>query len=192
MADVTGQAALDRLVERALVAVMSGRSAFAASMWKRAAAAAIVLYGDDTLVAARCTLHQAISLCSQAGLEASPVDFAALHAEAWELVSSVLPLVSRRMDDDTLLPGRCTKDEVEFFKRLTLAKHAAENSPRPSARRLQLIGFGVGYTVALYAAYRVLYHSVLGPRPPPPIYAFVLRAVDMVRSVQHATFEQAA
>ena len=134
------EAALNRLMERAVAADVSARYAFAASLWKRAAAAATVLHGGDTLVTAKCTLEQAGSFCSQASAEASLQTAAALIAEAWTLTSSVLPLLSTRMDNNTLLPGRCTKEEVDFFKRFTRARR--ENVL--SARDLQLVGFSVG------------------------------------------------
>lgn len=117
------EAALDKLVERAWAADQSTQYAFAASLWKRAVAAATALHGGETLVTARYTLEQAASLCAQAGAEVSRIEQAALVAEAWALVSSVLPLLSKRMDDNTLFPGRCTKKEVEFYK---LAVHTCE------------------------------------------------------------------
>ena len=188
------EAALDRLVERALTAEKSTRHAFAASLWKRAAAAATALHGGESLAAVRCTLEQAASLCTQYGLKASNgscIDTKALFPESWALVSSVLPLLSARMDDNTLLPGRCTKEEVEFFKRYTMAKRASNNYPPLSARELQLTGFGVGYAT-LIAAYQVLVHFKCEPRPPLAALEFVLRAVDMVRPARHAKLLKAA
>ena len=165
---------------------MSSRYAFEVSLWKRAAAAAAALHGEDTLVSVFCALEQAASLCNQAGAEASPVDSAALRAESWALTSGVLPLVSTRMDNNTLLPGRCTKEEVEFFKRFTLVKLAANLAPPLPARGMQLNGFGVGYAVLLSAACRVLCQFGLGPRPPPAALAFVLRTMDIVRPARRA------
>ena len=186
------KAALDKLVERALAADASTRCAFAASLWKRAAVAAFALHGGENLVVARCTLEQSVSLCNQAHAEASRSEQAALRTQAWALASSVLPLLSTRMDDNTLLPGRCTKEEVEFNKRFELAKHKVCNFPPWSARGLQLTGLSVGYVLALYGAHRVLCQLFYGPRPPPAALAFVLRAVDMVCPARHAGFVHAA
>ena len=177
------EAALDKLVQRALATDKSGRGAFAASLWKRAAAAATALHGGASLAAAKCTLEQAASTYGQARAEASCIDKAALRAEAWALASSVLPLLSTRMDNNTLLPGRCTTEEVEFFKCFTLAKHAASDPPLP-ARDLQLIGFGVGYAMAMNISVLVLCQIVRDQGPPPAALALVLRAVDMVRSAR--------
>ena len=113
--------ALDRLVERALTADVNTRLAFAASLWKRAAAAATALHRGESLVAAKCTLEQSASLCGQAGAEESPADRAAFLEEVWALVSSVLPLLTNRMNDNTLLPGRCTKGEVDFLMHFSVS-----------------------------------------------------------------------
>ena len=133
-------------------------------------------------MAAKCTLEQSASLCGQAGAEESPADRAAFLEEVWALVSSVLPLLTTRMDNNMLLPGRCTKEEVDFFKRFTVAKIAAHKAPPLSARGLQLIGFGVGHAVAMSFARRVLTQFVNGDEPSSAALAFVLRAVDMVRA----------
>ena len=175
-------------MERAVAADKCARYAFAASLWKRAAAAALALYGEASLASAWCTLEHVTSLSSQASVEELPLEKRALEAEAWAVVSTLLPLLSTRMDDNTLLPGRCTKEEVEFFKCLTTR---ADATPL-SARALQLVDFGVGYAVAIFAARRVLFQLYCDPRPSSAALAFVLRAVDMVRSARHAAFVQAA
>ena len=43
-------------------------------------------------------------------------EWTALRAEAWALLSSSLPFIVRRMDDNTVLPGRGTAVELAFFK----------------------------------------------------------------------------
>lgn len=175
------ETALDELVERALAAHTSGRSVFAASLWRRAAVTASDVHGN-TLMAAVC--KQATCLVEQAFAFTLPDEAAALDVESWVLVSSVLPLLSTRMDDNTLLPGRCTKTEVEFNKRV-LVKYQIHDAAPPSARDLQLEGFGVGYGAVMIAARHVLGQFLDPPQPPnaSEIMAFVLRAVDMVRSL---------
>lgn len=76
---VADEAALDRLVKRALAAGVSGRLTFAASLWTRAKVAARALREGDMLVAAFCMLRQAGALCSQAGAEASLVPRLSTH-----------------------------------------------------------------------------------------------------------------
>ena len=181
------EAALDKLVERALAAVKSGRYSFAASLWGRAVAAATEFYGDS-LVAVKCKLEQTDCLTGQAYATLNAVEKAAVEAESWALVSSVLPLLSARMNDNTLLPaGRCTKMEVEFQNRFMLVKCQVDNKPALSARDLQLVGFGVGYDAAMSAARHALFRRVSPSRPheASELMTFVLRAVDMVRSLCH-------
>ena len=180
------EAALDKLMERALAAHKSGRASFAAALWGRAVAAATEMYGE-TLAVVKCTLMQASCVAAQASASTSD-EFAALEAESWELASSVLPLLSTRMDANTLLPGRCTKAEVEFHKRFELVKSRVDASPPWSARDLQLVSFGVGYKAAMVAATHALCRSLTQPRPhdAPRLMAFVLRAVDMVRALTHS------
>ena len=172
-------------VERALAAHQSGRYSFAAALWGRAVAAATEMYGDN-LISVRCILEQVDCLFAQSATTTSD-EKAVLCAESWALTSSVLPLLSTRMDANTLLPGRCTKTEVEFHKRLELVKQRVLNAPPLSARGLQLVGFGVGYGAAMLAACHALCRCVDDPRPPDAseLMAFVLCAVDMVRSITH-------
>ena len=142
--DLVDEAALHKLAELALAADNSGRFAFAAALWGHAVAAATETHGDN-LVAVRCTLEQATCLISQTSATTSPDERRLYHEESWALTSSVLPLLSTRMDANTLLPGRCTKAEVEFQKRLVLVKGQIKDAPPFSAHDSQLLGFGVGY-----------------------------------------------
>ena len=102
------------------------------------------------------------------------------------MASSILPHLSTRMDDNTLLPGRCSKEEVELYKRFTLGRRDIDNVPPLSARDLQLVGFCIGCAVALLAARQVLFQLFSDPRPSPTELAFVFRAVDTVRLSRHA------
>ena len=104
-----------------------------------------------------------------------------MHVEAWALTSSVPPVLSARMDDNTL---RCKKVEVEFYKRFIRRRFARSLS----ARDLQLTGLGVGYYATMIAAHAVLFQVIFpAPPPSPAALTFVLRAVDMVRPARHAT-----
>ena len=183
------EAALNKLVERALAAHRSGRASFAASLWGRALEVAA---HTNTLAVVKCTLMQATCLSDQACATASADERAALQAESWALVSSVMPLLSTRMDENTLLPGRCTKTEVDFYKRLMLVARHIHNVPPRSARDLQLVGFGVGYVSALLAAVHALMRCGRQPRPTDASerMEFVIRVVDMVRSLADVLSQQ--
>ena len=168
-------AQLDRLVEKALTVGKSGRYALSAGFYRRAADD-LRLHGD-TFVCTYLTLQRATSLQCQSSLEGvTPREKAALCAEAWALVSSCLPLIVRRMDDNTMLPGRGTAVELAFFKRYTATKNATYDVPPWSTRDMQLVGLSLGYTAAVLAANILL--AMLCVRQDSEAQAFVLRVVD--------------
>ena len=76
----------------------------------------------------------------------------AINAEAWALASSCIPLIVRRMDANTMLPGRGTAVELAFFKRFTVTNGAILDRPPLSTRDLQLAGLSFGYATAVLAA----------------------------------------
>ena len=143
---------LDKFAEKALTATKNGRSMLAAAFYKRAVDEALRLHGD-TFVGTSLAVRRAASLTVQAHLEGvSPDEKSALHAEAWTLVSSCLPLIVRRVDANTMLPGRGTAVELAFFKRFTAMEGAVFNSPPWPARCMQLAGLSFGYATAVLAA----------------------------------------
>ena len=103
------------------------------------------------------TLRCSDSLLRQSQLEGVTADErTTLHAEAWALLSSSLPLILRRMDDNTMLPGRGTAVELAFCKRLIELTQVAGGQPPRPARLLQLESLSLGYATALRAACLVL------------------------------------
>ena len=122
------------------------------------------------------TLRRAGSLREQLWLEGSHPTKVALRAESAALVFSCLPLLVRRMDANTMLPGRGMPLEVAFFKRYTATKHAVQDmSPWPP-RGLQLAGLSLGYATDVDAADSLL--GLLFSRRDAEAEAFVLRVVD--------------
>ena len=171
---------LDRLVEKALAASKSGRYALAAAFYKHAADEALRLHGD-TFVCTFLTLQRSHELTLQAQLEAvPPQERTALYSEAWALVSSCLPLIARRLDANTMLPGRGTAVELAFFKRNVVTRNATFDKPPLSTRGLQLVGLFLGYTTAVIAAELLLrllpWRNIEGHDV--EAEAFVLRVVD--------------
>ena len=123
------------------------------------------------------TLERAVSLGQQSNLEGvTDGETAALDDEAWALTSNCLPLFVRRMDDNTMLPGRGTAVELAFFKRYSITKQTAFRYHPLPFRRLQLVGLSLGYASALRAAYVLL--TKLSVHRDVMAQAFVLRVVD--------------
>ena len=169
-------AQLDKLCNKALTAVNSCRHALAAAFFRRAAEEAFRLHGQ-TCVCTYLTLQRSDMLFLQSLLEGvTPDDNEALLAEAWALVSSCLPLIVRRMDANTMLPGRGTAVEVAFFKRYEATRSATMDLPPCSTRGLQLAGLSLGYATAVCAAEQLLW--LLPSRNDTEAHAFLMRVVD--------------
>ena len=142
---------LDTLCEKAITAGQCGRHALEAGFYRRAADEARRLQGD-TFACTFLTLQRAGALRCQLQLEGvTQEEKAALHAEAWALASSCLPLIVRRMDANTMLPGRGTAVELAFSKRFEVITSATLDSPLPT-RMLQLACLSLGYATAVLAA----------------------------------------
>ena len=174
------------LCEKALTAEKSGRYALAAALYGRAVEEARRLHGV-TFVCTYLTLHRSDSLLRQAHLEGVTSDErTALLAESWALVSSSLPLIVRRMDDNAMLPGRGTAVELAFCKRFRQLTRVVFGWPPHTARELQLEGLTLGYSTAARAARRVLSciaqtHG-LNAVEVLEAQAFLLRVVDSMQS----------
>ena len=107
---------LDLLCEKALVADKACRDALSAAYYGRAADEALRLQGE-TFVCTFLRLQHSCRLIEQSQLRGvTPREKAALETEAWALLYSCLPLIVRRMDDNTMLPGRGLEVELSFFK----------------------------------------------------------------------------
>ena len=169
---------LDKLCEKAVTASSSGRYALAAAFFRYAAEEALRLHGE-TFVCTFLTLQRASLLRQQAQLEGVTDDEkVALCDESWVLASGYRPLVVRRMDDNTMLPGRGTAVELAFFKRYMETRHTTFRDPPLPFRFMQLVGLSLGYATALLAADRLL--GMLCVRRDVEVQAFVLRVVDCI------------
>ena len=167
---------LDRLVGKALTAAKNGRYALSSASSRRAADEALRLYGES-VVSAQLTVQRSNQLILQAQPEGVTRDeMTALKDEAWALVSSTLTLLVRRINANTLLPGRVTAVETAFFKRFMAIKHATLDEPQLPTRLLQVVGLSVGYATVVLAAELLLrrLHLHHGNEA----QAFVLRVVD--------------
>ena len=178
---------LDKLCEKALAADCLGRYALAAAFFRRAAEEALRLHGE-TFVSTYLSLRRGSSLDVQLALDEGVTDDerTALEGEVWALASGCLPLITRRMDDNTMLPGRGTAVELAFIKRFTVTKNTAYGYPPLSSRVLQLVGLSLGYATALRAADLLL--GLLCLRRDVQAQAFVRRVVEcMLSAVQSLT-----
>ena len=178
---------LNKLAEKALTAEKSGRHTLVAAFFRHAADEALRLHGN-TFVCTFLTVRRAASLVIQAQLEGgSPEEKAALRDEGWALVSGCLPLILRRMDANTMLPGRGTAVELAFFKWYEVTRRATFDAPPLPARGQQLVGLSLGYATALEAA--VLLLALLPLRTRNEVQTFVLRVVDCMQPATRSLAE---
>ena len=134
-------------------------------------------------MSAYLTLQSSNSILNQSDIAGvTREDEAALCADAWALASTTLPLIKRRMDDNTMLPGRGTAVETAFYKQFTTTTKRVLLAAPMSARALQLFGLSLGYTTSVGAA--TLFLSWLRKATLFPeaqdLQAFVLRVLDCV------------
>ena len=67
------------------------------------------------MIVAILRVHQALALANQASVEADPAERAALLRRSWVvLLAQALPLLHKRMDKSTLLPGKLRKAEEAY------------------------------------------------------------------------------
>lgn len=151
-AAVANKALLDKLVDKAILAVYHERHAYGADLWRRATVLASELYGGESLTAVRLQLRQAASLNALARVEGQTQEEVVDHRRsAWALVTSVVPILSQRMTDNRILPGRCSEDEEAFYRRHILVACRIRDRA-VDASTLDLYSKLVGYTAALDAA----------------------------------------
>lgn len=162
---------------------MSSRYALAATLWLRAEEVALALSGES-LVSVRVKLQRASALYGQA-CAASREDVLTLHSQAWRLIISALPYLSRRLDTDSLGAGRCSVEEARFYRAFTVTKQALLSSVEMDDYALERAGQAVGYTTLLTAAFdivRNIYSSLepLNIEEVKVAEAFVLRVIDQL------------
>ena len=167
---------LDKMCEKALAASANCRWALAAVFYQRAADEELRLHGE-TFVCTFLTLRRSFSLLCQAGLEGvTREEQLAFEEEARALASSVLPFIIRRMDANTMLPGRGTALELAFFKRYLTMKQIALCAPLLPTYDQQRAGLSLGYNTAVLAADVLLMN--LCSQPDVEAQAYILRVVD--------------
>ena len=150
----------------------------AALHWRRVAMLSSSSYEETSLVAAFAKLKQAVSLRAQAALRGVDAeDASARRADAQALTLGVLPLLSRRLDSQTLLPGRCTAEERACYV-VYMEEVLHHANMVIYTTQMRLFGLGVGYAAACHAATNLLRcceEATLSPSDEKTAHAFILR-----------------
>ena len=150
-------AAFYKLVDKKVIAGVLCRYARDTELSASAAVQAEALFGgDDSLVVADLRRCESQSL-SDLSLEASGAERDAFFRRAWNvLLLSVIPLLLRRLEVNTLLPGTVREEELDYSAHAHAAAMKAKNEPVPSHASLLAGASSMGYITLLHSMFRSL------------------------------------
>ena len=175
-------AAFYKLVDKKAIAGMLSRHARNAELSASAAASAEALFGDDSLVVASLRMDESKS-SNNLTLEASGAEQEALLRRSWAALFSILPLLLRRINAKTLLPGTIREEELTYYAHLQAACWKAMNKPVPPPAALRSAVTTVGYVSLLDAMFRSLDLVRLSLWPASQkriVESFVLQGLDVI------------
>ena len=98
-------------------------------------------------------------------IRASGAEQHALVRRSWSALLSVIAILQRRLEDNTLLPGTVRKEELDYSAHVLAATFAAKKVPAPSFLALQALASAIGYDVLISALHRGLNFSFKMFRP---------------------------
>lgn len=156
-----------KLVGKYVIAGALSRHARGAELSACAAEQAEALFGGESLVVAHLRLYESQSLTSLA-VGASGAEQEDFDRRAWAVLLSLIPLLLRRVEANTLLPGSLTEEELYFrFNVLSAMQKAQKIAPLPSPAELRAAASWMGYDILLLALARGL-DLLPGPLCGPP------------------------
>ena len=120
----------------------------------QAAVHAEALFGDDSLVVVSLRICESDSLVCLSVAESSAENAAPLR-RSWAMLLSLIPLLLRRLEANTLLPGILREEELEYDAHVQAEIYKAKNEPLPSCGFF-LLASTLGYTTLLRAMARSL------------------------------------
>ena len=172
-----------KLADKRRIAGVLCREARDAELSASAAVQAEALFGgDDSLVVASLRMAESQPLSSQAA-EASRAEGQALSRRSWAFLVSVLPLLLRRVDANTLLPGTIREEELDFFAHGQATLRKAMDVPVPTLAALRDSASRMGYSTLLHTMFRGV-DSLRGPYWPDEqrtmVELFVLQGLDVI------------
>ena len=145
-----------KLVDKNTIAGVLSRHARNAELSASAAVQAEALFGgDDSLVVAHLRIGESQALTSLA-LRASGAEQDTFVRRAWVVLLSVLPLLLRRLEANTLLPGTVKEEELDYYVHAQVAAKKAKNEPVPSPAILRALASTMGYDTLVLTMYRSL------------------------------------
>ena len=176
-------AAFYKLVDKKVIAGHLCRHARNAELSASAAVKAEALFGeDDSLVVADLRISESAAL-NIIATEASGAEAEALRRRSWAVLVSLIPLLLRRLEANTLLPGTLREEELDFEAHVQAAIKKAKNEPVPSLAVPRSCASTMGYNTLLNTMYRSL-DLFLYPLWPAAqkriVELFVLQSLDVI------------
>ena len=175
-------AAFYKLVDKKVIAGVLCRAARDVELSAQAAVQAEALFGDDSLVVASLRFSESESLAGLF-LAASGAEADALLRRCWAALVSLVPLLLRRIEANTLLPGTIREEELDFDAHVQAVGRTEMNKPIPSPAVLRVLASTMGYNILMDAMYRCL-DLLLGLFWPAAqkrrVESFVLRGLDLI------------
>ena len=144
-----------KLADKQVIAAVLCRHARSAELSASAAAQAEALLGDDSLVVANMRMGECDALgCLVA--EASGAELMALYRRLWDVLLSLIPLLLRRVEANTLLPGTVREEELAYTAHEEATVLKSKNKPVPPLAELRGTGSAMGYNTLVLAIFRSL------------------------------------
>ena len=140
------------------------------------------LFGvDDSLVVATLRTNESLT-CINLAFEASGPEKPALCQRSLAALLSILPLLLRRAEANTLLPGTIKDEELDYAAHVQVVAKKAKNKPVPSLAVLRAEASTIGYDTLVLSMFRSLRMLRL-PWPAAQkriMESFVLQGLDII------------
>ena len=120
-----------KMVDKKVIAGALSRHARNVELSASAAMQAEALFGDDSLVVASLQISESVALTCVAS-DASGAEQDALARRSFDMLLSLIPLLLRRLEANTLLPGTVREEELDYAAHVQAAGKKAKNEPVPS------------------------------------------------------------
>ena len=144
-----------KLLDKKVIAGVLFRHARNAELSALASVQGEALFGEDSLVVAYLRYSESEALAGLC-MAASGTEQEALLRRSWAVLVSLIPLLLRRLEADTLLPGTIREEEVVYDAHVHAAVRKAMNEPVPPPAVLRGWASTMSYTSLLMTIYRSL------------------------------------
>ena len=171
-----------KLVDKIVIAGMLQRSARDAELSAQAAVQAEALFGYDSLVVAHLRVRESEALAGLC-LAASGAECEVLLRRCWAVLLSLIPLLLRRLEADTLLLGTIPEEDLDYEAHGQATLKNARSMPVPSPAQLQTLASAMGYTTLMLAMYRsldLLVHPLWPAAQKRTVESFILQGLDVI------------